>query len=134
MQEVRQNQIWTIDGEYARVGNVLNDDVEMHLRGRSNVGDVRQFSAKSMLATAARFKFIRDGHPLKTKSELEALIMEKALQHPVCPEGMGVKIQPHPDGSWSVFGAVPPPPGTIAYADCVHHIYEIAMSSAACTI
>jgi hypothetical protein len=92
MHDVRQYQIWTIDGQHARVGSVLGDEVEMHLRGLSGVSDVRRLSAKSMLANPERFKFIRDGRPLKTKSELETLIMEKALQHPVCPEGMGVQI------------------------------------------
>jgi hypothetical protein len=126
MHDVRQHQIWTIDNDYARVGNVLGDEVEIHMRGLRTLGDVKRFSGKSMLANPERFKFIRDGYPLKTKSELEALIMEKALQHPVCPEGMGVKVEAHPDCSWGVFGAIPPPPGTIAHADCVHHIYQIA--------
>jgi hypothetical protein len=126
MHSVQQHQIWKIDDHYARVGSVLGDEVEMHLRGLSGVSDVQRFSAKSMLANPTRFEFIRDGYALKTKSELEALIMEKALQHPVCPEGMGVRVQRHPDGTWSVLGAVPPPPGTVAHSDCVHHIYEIA--------
>jgi len=110
MHDVRQYQIWTIDGQHARVGSVLGDEVEMHLRGLSGVSDVRRLSAKSMLANPERFKFIRDGRPLKTNSELETLIMEKALQHPVCPEGMGVQVMGHSDGTWSVFGAVPPLP------------------------
>jgi hypothetical protein len=126
MEDVKQHQVWKIDNTYARVENVLGDEVEMHFRGEPSIGDVRRFSARAMLTHPERFRLIREGYPLKTKSELEALIMELALQHPVCPEGMGVKVQGHPDGTWSVFGAVPPPPGTVAHADCVHHIYQIA--------
>jgi len=61
--------------------------------------------------------------PAKTKDELRKLILSEIAGQPVCPAGMDVSIRAAEAGSWEVDSI---PPGSIAHADCVHYIGQIA--------
>jgi hypothetical protein len=63
--------------------------------------------------------------PTKTKEELRTLILGEIREHPVCPPGMDVLIEPTEGGGWK-WASMPPPGSPIAHADCVNYIGQIA--------
>jgi hypothetical protein len=61
----------------------------------------------------------------KTAEELKTLVLARALQHPVCPEGMSVVVRGVGKGNWRV-DSVPPLGQSIGYTDCADHISKTA--------
>jgi hypothetical protein len=127
--EVKPRQIWRIAGHPARVMNVVGDEVEVQYRDRPNAPNdlarTQGFSAKLMLRDAGRFKFLRASHELKSKSELENLILAKIIKHSVCAADIGVVVRGLGGGKW-IAESVPPPESPIAYADCSNYIQHVA--------
>lgn len=77
------------------------------------------------LTQAGQWRVDTSSRPTKTASELEALILQKIAQHPVCPDGMGVQIRSEGGGQWKV-DSVPPAGQAAAYSDCVHYTGYVA--------
>jgi hypothetical protein len=77
------------------------------------------------LTQAGQWRVEPPPRPTKTAPELDALILAKVSQHPVCPPGMGVQVRATGGGKW-VADSVPPAGSSIGYADCARYIGVIA--------
>ena len=119
-------EVWTnTAGRRAVVVKI--DDENDRRKGRllfADTGEEQSF-LWAELTQAGQWRVDTSPRPTKTASEVEGLILQRIAQHPVCPDGMGVKIISEGGGKW-VADSVPPAGQSIAYADCAHHIGYVA--------
>ncbi len=63
--------------------------------------------------------------PTRNAAELKKLVLEKIAQHPVCPQGWDVVVEPTNNGRWKVVHKSPHP--AIGYTDCANYAGRIAL-------
>jgi hypothetical protein len=119
-------EIWTTtEGAPLRaVVIAIDDDGRRGTLWFESTGEERSFLWME-LTHAGKWRVDTSPRPVRRASDLGAMVMDEAMRHPVCPEGMGVQIRGTGGDKWMV-DCVPPPGSAILYADCCDHINRVA--------